>query len=372
MRRSVLATLVALLAASATLALPGNGAAVDAMVAARQHIFGAHNVDPDTGAVRRDRVILSWLSVGTLAASFRGHVALLDTYIHKREDRPNYVPSTLDELIALDPELIFIGHGHFDHADTAGQIAVETGARVVGTAEHCTQSQAQAVAYAGPSAEIDCLAAIPEGAKPGFQTTTSRLMSKVCVTAIKHVHSAAEPPDPDHDPTNVVLPIPDPGTLLLHPPGPGAFAHPLDGDEGGSVLYQFRVGEFAFTWHDSSGPLKEQAPELFDLFRTLEPTDVQAGAVLGFNQLTNGLRDPAMYVAALDPKVFVPLHHDFVTEYGSADDYEEPMRKELAHFGADPELRWLVDPHDYVRPELLTFDPREKQWKDPGRPRRCG
>ena len=364
MRRLAFVVVTVLLVLGVVSAAPAT--ADDALVSARQHIFGAENVDPQSGAVRSDRVILSWLSVGTLAASIRGHVVLLDSYIHKREDKPNYVPTTLDELVALDPSHLFIGHGHFDHADTAGEIAVRTGATVVGTGEHCAQARAQAEAYGGPDAAIDCRSMIPAGAKPGYRADSDRLLNGVGVTAIEHVHSAAEPPDPSRDPANVVLPVPDPGSVLLHPPGPGAFAHSPEGDEGGSVLYQFRARDFALSWHDSSGPLKEQAPGVFDRLRALPPTDVQAGAVLGFNQVTNGLRDPAMYVATLCPKIFIPLHHDFVTEYGSADDYEAPMRRELAHYGASTRLRWLVDPHDYVRPELMTFDLGARVWQGTG------
>lgn len=308
--------------------------------------------------------ILSWVSVATLAASIRGHVVLLDTYIHKREDQPGYVPSTLDELVALDPEYVFIGHGHFDHSDTAGELAARSGATVVGTAEYCAQTRAQAEAFS-PGTVIACRAVIPAAAAPGYTAEPPRLMDGVQVTALKHVHSAAEPPDPSRDVTNVVVPIPDPETVLLHPPGPAAFAHSPAGDEGGSVLYQFRAGAFALTWHDSSGPLKEQAPEVFDDLRALAPTDVETGAVLGFNQLTNGLRDPAMYAAALCPKVYIPLHHDFVTEYGSAADYEQPMAKELRFYGVQPELRWLVDPRDYLRPERMTFTVADARWKRP-------
>jgi hypothetical protein len=149
----------------------------------------------------------------------------------------------------------------------------------------------------------------------------------------------------------------------MHPPGPSVATN-LDGggDEGGSLLYQFRTEDFSLTWHDSAGPLKENNPEVFDLFRRLPVTDVEVGAILGFNQPFNGLRDPAMYIDAIDPKIFVPLHHDFVTEYGSANDYEPTLRKELASLGPLPELRWLSDPGDYIRPGLLTFDVHAPQW----------
>ena len=108
-------------------------AAAPELVQARQHFFGSENVNAITGRVNPDKVILSWFGTSSLAASLRGRVVLLDTFITLRQDRPSYVPTTLTELIALKPEAIFIGHGHFDHADTAGVIASRTGAPIVGT-----------------------------------------------------------------------------------------------------------------------------------------------------------------------------------------------------------------------------------------------
>jgi hypothetical protein len=336
-------------------------------VKARQHFFGAENVNPKTGRVNPDKVILSWFSVSSLAAGIRGHVVLLDTYIDTREDSPNRVPTTLGELVALAPEAIFIGHGHGDHADTAGYIAAVTGATVVGTPEHCAQVAQDARNALGPAATVNCIAAVSPDSAPGAEVRELGLLDNVCITAFKHLHSAAEPPDPTH-PVNIPLLLPDPGTFLLHPPGPG----PSDGvssggDEGFSMFYQFRVHDFALAWHDTVGPLKENAPQVFDVFRALPPTDVQAGAVLGFNVFTNGLRDPAMYIAALEPRIFTPLHHDFrfVTPESSGDDWKATMDRELVSMPAEkrPELRWLYDPFDYLRPGLLTFDVKAPYWK---------
>ena len=74
------------------------------LVAVRQHYFGSENVDPATGQVAGDKVILSWATVSTMAASLGGHVVLLDSFIHKVKGRPNYVPTTVKELSALHPE----------------------------------------------------------------------------------------------------------------------------------------------------------------------------------------------------------------------------------------------------------------------------
>lgn len=350
-------------------------------VKARQHFFGAENVAAD-GSLPRGRVILSWFSVASFAAAIDGHVVLLDAYIHKGEDRPNYVPTTTDELAALRPEAIFIGHGHYDHASTAGQLAARTNATVIGTPEHCDQTKAQAEAYAGRVLPIRCIEAVDRGSAPGAEVRELRpLGDDVCVSVFKHVHSAAEPPDAEHrDPQLLPPPLIDPTLILVHPPGPSAVPGLVntDGDEGSSLLYQFRVGRFSLVWNDSSGPLRERAPNVFDVMRRLPATDVQFNAVLGFNNPTNGVRDPVDYINAIRPKVMFPTHHDFVAEYGSGDGFEQYMYREMArHEGltAATELRWLRDPYDYLRPGLASFNANDPRWAsdDPARPNgTCG
>jgi hypothetical protein len=186
---------------------------------------------------------------------------------------------------------------------------------------------------------------------------------------VLHVHSAAEPPDAS-DPHAPAAPQPDANAVVEHLPAPQDTVHLLQhlGDaEGGTVLYQFRVGDFSLVWHDSAGPLKERAPEVFEVLEGLPPTDVQLGAIMGFNQITNGMRDPRMYVEALRPKMFVPQHHDNwapgVSTRGER--YEPIIRSELDQIPADrrPILRFISDPQDYVRPEVLTFDVTAPFWQ---------
>ncbi len=327
------------------------GGLPDATVRARQHFFGAENVDA-RGRLPTDRVILSWFSVASFAMAIDGKVVLLDTYIHKGEDAPNYVPTTTAELVELRPSVIFVGHGHFDHANTAGEVAARTGALIVGTPEHCDQASEQA------GARLRCLAGVKRGSAPGTLTKEIRpLGGRVAITVLKHVHSAYEMPDGEgHE--SIPMGGPDPNTALVHPPGPSMLPglNPA-GDENGTILYQFRIGRFSLTWHDSVGPLRERAPELLKVLSSLPPTDVEVGATIGFNSMSNGMRDPVDYVAALEPKIFYPNHHDFVLEYGMSHHSEATFRSEMTRQpDLRTEVRWLYDPYDYLRPQLMNFD----------------
>ena len=114
---------------SPVVADPRHGVSEDT-IAARARFFGAENVDARNGEVRADRVIFSWVTNASLAVSIRGRIVLLDTYINRPELPPaagaadlRRSPISIQELVALAPEAIFLGHGHGDHADNAAYIA---------------------------------------------------------------------------------------------------------------------------------------------------------------------------------------------------------------------------------------------------------
>lgn len=325
-------------------------------VAARQRYFGAANVDPVTGAVRRDRVILSWVGVTNFAMAIRGHVVLLDAWV-PRGGTTGYVPSSPQQLAALAPEAIFIGHAHFDHAADATPIAQATGATLVGSAEQCAELQARAAGALPPR----CTAALPAGAAPGTSAPVD-LLRGVDVTIVGHLHSGATAPGGDPTGYHVpVLPLPS-TTQLEHPPTPQDMAElvqHLPDAEAGTVLYRFRVGDLSLLWHDSAGPLVDDAPGALGALRALRPIDVHVGAIQGFNQFTNGMRDVRQYIEAVGAPLFVPGHHDDwaagITTKG--ENYRAPLDAELARIPAErrPQVRFITDPIDYVRPEALTF-----------------
>jgi hypothetical protein len=140
-------------------------------ISARQHFFGIENVNAKDGVVRPDRVILSWAGVSGFAAAYNGHVVLMDAYIARdggilMSGQPlniwpsmKYVGSNPQELAALKPELVPVGHTHFDHTgDLPTVIRANPNAVIAGAAEHCADIKAEV-----PDARFVCLSLFAAG-----------------------------------------------------------------------------------------------------------------------------------------------------------------------------------------------------------------
>lgn len=358
---------VAALAMLATAGVAAADTATATLVRTRQKFFGIENVDPSTGEVRADRVIFSWIHNASFAAALNGHVVVLDAFFPTHN--PGYIPTDPYEMGDLRPEYVFIGHGHFDHAEDVPHVLKRAGeaTKLVGTPQHCDQMRA-----AMPGFTLTCVDAVARDAQMGDSRALNDLIPGVEITAIKHPHSAAQPPDP-LDPNGPYVPtVPFPpayGPRISNPPipqqAPDDGTLTPSGAEGGSVLYQFRVGDFALAYHDTTGPVKV-GDATWNAMNALPASDIEIGAVVNFGQLTNGMRDVRILVEALRPKFFVPNHHDdWDPALGSrGENYERPVSEELAKIPADrrPELLWTYDPYDYLRPGLFTYDPASPAW----------
>ena len=288
--------------------------------------------------------------------ALRGPVVLLDAWV-PRGAHSNYVPTTPAELASLGPEFIVLGHAHFDHGADAVPIAQASGTTLVGTAEHCQDLKGRA--EGGPA--VTCVDATPAGAPPGT-TRDVPLVKGLQATVVKHVHSGAESPDGPHLP---VLPQPS-TTSVEHPVAPAdlvEFLAHLPDAEGGTLLWRFRLGGFTMVWHDSSGPLPEKAPGVLDQLRALGPVDVELGAIQGFDQFTNGMRDPMLYLDAIHADTFVPTHmDDWAPPVSTHASYYRPyFESAVGELPPDRRPRHVIfplDPADYVKPGLLDFDAR--------------
>ena len=354
--------------------------ALAAMVAARQRIFNPENVDPRTGRVDPKKVIMSWFGVASLAVAAKGRVFLLDSYIYRLADtRAGYVPLVLQDLVDLNPEAIFLGHGHGDHADNAAYIAKLTGATIYGATEHCDAMRGDAARIFGAGTTVNCVAITPAGEAPGAALRSlNALQPALCITAFKHLHSGAAPGAAQT--TNPINPVRDPRMADLFPtlPPPALDTRTQSGAGGSvSMMYQFTVAgsDFTFTWHDTGGPIRELAPQIEPILSALPKTDVELGSGVSIGETVTGVRDITEYISRLQPKVYYLMHTDNFNPASSLY-YERAIQREFdmasppLPVGLRPEIRGFHDPYDYVRPGLATFDWRDAYWQGsqvPGR-----
>ncbi|NUZ06058.1 hypothetical protein [Piscinibacter koreensis] len=356
--------------------------AQSAQIAARTHYFGAENVDQATGAVRSELVVMSWMSNTTYAAAINGKVVLLDAALMRRETTPGRTPTTLDEVVALMPSYIFVGKAAPGYADLAANVAFRTGATVVGTQEHCDALEADARRqqnWSGTAKLLKCTAVVPVN-QPIGQTVTATQIADLatCVRAVKHSDQNVATADPR-------LPAAsfdwsqngDARDATLFPRGTAARDNvTTTGAAGGpALLYHFTIGaerNFTLVWNDRVGSLPENAPVALGLLRSLPKTDVQVGSVDVSNASSNGLRDAAYYIQALQPKIFFPAGHDAAAQRAGAFNTAELMKRALEasidNVGVpnEPELRINFDPYDYVKPHDMTFDPSAPAWQRAG------
>jgi L-ascorbate metabolism protein UlaG (beta-lactamase superfamily) len=288
------------------------------LVKARQKLFGVENVD-EKGRVDKEKVIFSWATNTTYAASVLGRVILLDSYLSRPELPTSPIDRRYDPLLPKDladakPEAIFLGHGHGDHADNAAYIAKWSGATIYASAETCQVMQLDVqrmwndpnainggVKIIPDSNPVKCVEVVPAGSRPGqYDSNTGRsqytrlhaLDPQVCILAFKFIHSGTAPMDPSFTHTTlfdladpryagrtITTPTPAVTYPAMFPTGtsftPGATPVPgqmnttttgfgsVPGIPGGAItiLYQFTLrtdhNNFSFAWLNSAGPATE-------------------------------------------------------------------------------------------------------------------
>ena len=410
---------------SPVVAAPGQGVSEDT-IAARARFFGAENVDAVSGQVRADRVIFSWVTNASLAVSIRGRIVLLDTYINRPELPPaagaadlRRSPISIQELVALAPEAIFLGHGHGDHADNAAYIAKLLDIPIYTSPETCDAMQADVqrmftdpnlvnggVRIIPNGLPVKCISPISRASIPGAEIVNIHQLDPVaCIVAFKHIHSGTVPTDttfpfipvfPDSDPRELTAnagvptfsPTPSPPlyprltSLTPSPtPVPGQMNLRTTGVGGGgaiSIFYQFITGDannFTFVWHNTTGPLKEGSgsdpglpspaigAKLFAIMDSLPQTDVELGSIVSLGVGTNGVRDPILYQQHIRPQVYIPIHQTDATPISSSLRFKNAYLQAVvaANVPVRPESRWMVDPDDFVRP--MVYDPKDDRWK---------
>ena len=393
-----------------------------ATIAARQKFFGPQNVNANNGKVDANKVIFSWLTNASFAAAMNGHVVLLDSFVTRLESAPGRTPFVIQDLLDLQPEAIFLGHGHFDHADNAAYIAAQTGATIYASPETCDNMAIDATNNFSRGytqvATVHCVSLTDRGSLPGAQIVQiNQFEPDVTISAFKHLHSTNTGlTDPDAVPiaatsAGVCQPtaskgntfpcnLQDPRDPLLFPAGtplePGTLNIATSRQGAGgpiSIFYVFTVHsdhQFRFVWHNTTGDIidscalpnnnssgqpnepgqdktgcfpgvtvngKSVGDNLASIMASLSPVDVELGSVvsLGFNQ--NGERDIVSYIQQVKPTVFIPNHLTAVAVEGSSLEWKvgffDALRARGVPQASWPEVDWLVDPNDYLRPMVF-------------------
>src|SRR5215470_4888962 len=100
---------------------------------------------------------------------------------------------------------------------------------------------------------------------------------------------------------------------------------------------------------------------------SLPPTDVEYGSVVSLGQTNNGERDVVMYNQHIKPQIYIPGHVTDVALPSSSPEYRIAYFQQNDAMGVPfsqrPELRWLVDPLDFVRPQI--FSTTDVRWFNP-------
>ncbi len=316
-----------------------------------------------------DLVTLHWFGVSAFVLSYRGHVLLLDAWeiIGANND---YAPIGREELAALQPEAVLIGHGHFDHAGDIGYVSVHSDAVIVGSEEICDEAVVLAEQEGGQASDVSCaITGTMETPVPGTAQALRLFADTDPVTVLQHIHSAATAPGEDNPP-NPQLPIFDPTPYIEYfaddPEELARFIRQQQAsDQGGTWMYHFVADEFTLLWGNSSGPIFTD-PSVGEALGSFPGcVDVLSNAILGFDQPVSGLQDPRLYVDAVQPKVYLPQHGDAWVPVISAgqEQYIPTWRAENEALGVgQPATRFLLDPTDYMVPQV--FDIRDPRWAD--------
>jgi len=394
----------------------------EALVAARQKIFGVEHVHGTTGAVRNDKVLFSWLGHMTGAVSFMGRVIMTDAYLARVEVTPGRTPYVIKDVVDMRPEALFISHGHGDHADNAAFIAAKTGATLYMSTEACETAQTalarmkadpfmQADPFYAipPSTKINCIGVTAAGSVPATELVRIRQLDpSVCILGFRALHSVAVPADPDWG-LRQVVDTPDPNDAKWFPPGvpltptnprqPGQQDLRQGNGPGGTdqIDYQFIVRSgyhFTMMFSSSVGAFKEgkgsnlpdgtpaDGKRLLDLARALPNTDLLFTTLSSGNTDDNAWRDHVYWTEAVRPKILTTGHVAIgaaMQYYAGFLDQLKLMEQPRSAWPGFPHQFWPVvrnhtDPTDILKPEV--YEPFNPIWFNTEKQRRitqyCG
>jgi L-ascorbate metabolism protein UlaG (beta-lactamase superfamily) len=301
----------------------------------------------DNPGIVRGRVVgnTTWLM------SYGGTIVLHDATIEdnfsdtgKNVNTNGFV--NLADVLAAKPQVILLGHSHFDHVHNLAEIAAQTGAPVVSSLSTCGWVKLSAIRQGFKASDITCnllreadgtpmndadsyftmpwggegvvYSAFGSTGKPERPLPGGLQDSAVLV---KHTATFNRPPTyPDQYSPGVNINPQDSIDRMAKNPGVSyetmwrQFA-PFD-LEGGNYLHKVTYNGFTVAHHGSTGAtsgLDPGAPEILNALKSLGKDgriDVEIGGIVEASYAnTNYFKDAKEYSKAIDAKLYFPVHH---------------------------------------------------------------
>jgi hypothetical protein len=181
---------------------------------------------------------------------------------------------------------------------------------------------------------------------------------------VKHPHSAG-PTDKVNDPpfsTEQAVVRPCIAYSQYPPTGnePTTFGGPTSGVLSFSWQFHIQGTNFSLGWADTNGDISGTRPvpglgtgaEVPPVYATWPHTNVLFGSIA-----VSPRRIFGQQIAAIEPQIFIPIHHD-----PCAFDVKVELDGEIAKLpdALKPQLWYISDPGDYHRP--IVFDPKSGAW----------
>jgi len=337
------------------------------------------------------QVRLKWVTNTTWIASFGPHVVLFDstaTNYTWAEDGKNAktTATSLDEIVAAKPEYIFQNHVHLDQMKNASDIAARSGAKLVGSMQHCEFAKRNAMTKKLKAENIHCDivrdshgkpffgfdsffyygdSPSPLGATPfGEMGHPDEMTRDLDVTVVNIKHSAPRPWPDDlnpctecYQPVELAKPMVD---YVAGGPSPDSVWRNVtdESDEGTNLLYVVKYGDFTLVDHGSTSSLNKLEPGQADLLTGLTKVgemnvDVELGGIAETQNIAQGMVDSRRYTEIIRPKLFFPEHHGmwglpFAT--AEARHFYQPYMTEMAKMDAKirPDICFIVEANRFT------------------------
>ena len=303
----------------AALLLLGTGesrAADDACDSLVPAVIGGPTPPKDSGTA-----LFRWLANANYELSFRGQTFLFDTYFN-RKARTRPVGFSATQVKRAD--VIFLGHGHFDHMSDAVPVAKQTGAKVVGapvtieTAIHLGLPPGQAITVKGGETlhfgDVTVDVALAHHSQPaeGIQE------------ALANLYKVELRPDSKEE-----------AAISAEVRAQGTFA-PDVLDKGTLAFALTFPGGFKILVLDSAGPITDGDRRLAE---KIGPVDVAVIAYQAHAVAERQVGETLPLIQLFRPKLYLPSHHD--ASFGSWIDLGiEPLFEKIRD--GMPETRFVA------------------------------